>query len=64
MGIHTSLYFGVVEASTALAPVFGPVGAVVDQVLGNRNSAHVPGKPLSLVAVSYTHLTLPTSDLV
>lgn len=54
MAIHTSLYFQAVALK--VTPTYEPVGAVVDQVLGYRNAAHVPGKPMSLVALAATGL--------
>lgn len=51
MAVHTSLFFnGNVKEGAA----YDGVGAVVDQVLGYRNGAHVPGEPMSLVALAAT----------
>ena len=41
------------------------IGAVVQaQVLANYGDQHAEYDAIEIVAVSYTHLTLPTSDLV
>ncbi len=51
MAVHTSLFF--VGAAT-VGLKYNPVGAVVDQILGYRNGAHVPSVAMSLVALAAT----------
>jgi hypothetical protein len=50
MAVHTSLFY---SAGVKTTP-YDAVGAVVDQVLGYRNGAHVPSVPMSLVALAAT----------
>lgn len=51
MAVHTSLFF---NAGVEVAIPYDTVDAVVDQVLGYRNGAHVPSVPMSLVALAAT----------
>ena len=54
---------GVVTATTFLGDVTGDItGDVTGDVTGNINASSASG--ISTVAVSYTHLTLPTKRIV
>ena len=65
-GGRTSLFIGV--CATALATVLGTAVGIVSGYYEGAPGVRVPwlfvGGAATLVAVSYTHLTLPTSDLV
>lgn len=59
MAVHTSLFS---SETVAVGTVYDGVDAVVDQVLGYRNGAHVPSVPMALVALAATGASASGDD--